>query len=276
MNTTVADRGHHCRDLMPSNANSLRAEKSRGVRLRYENRSVSRTVSNGYFRGWGLQWGELSELIEAEPLFRAARQAAYHHDAVFSLLPDLRLKNIYWIISRGLDSLSGQDVAEFGVYRGGTSVFLAYLLRELSPQSTVFGFDTYEGAPQASADCDLHSIGDFADASLEAIERRMNELGLNNFTPVIGDFCAMGTASALDERKLALVHVDCDTHTAVKTAINRGWDHLCEGGYLLLDDADASSCLGATQAMEEFVIERQVFSEQAWPHFVFRKEGHVG
>lgn len=264
------------RDDLPPHAMLLLDGSRRERQLAYREGSTARSLDNGYFRGWGLQWGGLSELIEAEPLFRAAREAAYGHDTVFSILPDLRLKNIYWIISRDLDSLAGRDVAEFGVYRGGTSVFLAYLLRELSPQSTVFGLDTYEGAPQARAGCDLHSIGDFADTSLEAIERRMSELGLNNFTPVAGDFCAKETASALEDRRLALVHVDCDTHTAVKTAISRGWDQLCEGGYLVLDDADASSCLGATQAMEEFVIEHRVFSEQAWPHFVFRKESHVG
>ena len=36
------------------------------------------------------------------------------------------------------------------------------------------------------------------------------------------------------------------------------------------DDGEVSSCLGATQAVEELIMERHLHSEQIWPHFVFR------
>jgi hypothetical protein len=45
---------------------------------------------------------------------------------------------------------------------------------------------------------------------------------------------------------------------------------MCKGGYLVYDDAHISSCIGATQAVEELIMERRVHCEQIWPHFVFR------
>jgi hypothetical protein len=44
-----------------------------------------------------------------------------------------------------------------------------------------------------------------------------------------------------------------------------------EGGYWVFDDGHISSCLGATEAIEELVIRRdRRHSEQIFPHFVFR------
>ena len=42
------------------------------------------------------------------------------------------------------------------------------------------------------------------------------------------------------------------------------------GGYVVYNDVETSSCLGATQAVEELNMERRMYSEQIWPHFVFR------
>jgi hypothetical protein len=43
------------------------------------------------------------------------------------------------------------------------------------------------------------------------------------------------------------------------------------GGYLVFDDATVSSCLGATEAVEQILIRRDgLSSEQIFPHFVFR------
>jgi len=42
-------------------------------------------------------------------------------------------------------------------------------------------------------------------------------------------------------------------------------------GYYIFDDATTSSCLGATEAAEEVLIQRDhLCSEQIFPHFAFR------
>jgi hypothetical protein len=46
---------------------------------------------------------------------------------------------------------------------------------------------------------------------------------------------------------------------------------MAPGGYVVFDDAHSSSCLGATEVVEDMVIRRDGLNcEQIWPHFVFR------
>jgi hypothetical protein len=46
---------------------------------------------------------------------------------------------------------------------------------------------------------------------------------------------------------------------------------MVEGGYIVFDDALYSSCIGATEVVEETVIRRDgLNSEQVYPHMVFR------
>jgi hypothetical protein len=46
---------------------------------------------------------------------------------------------------------------------------------------------------------------------------------------------------------------------------------MVEGGYFVFDDATVSSCIGATEVVEDLLIRRDgLNSEQIWPHFVFR------
>lgn len=47
--------------------------------------------------------------------------------------------------------------------------------------------------------------------------------------------------------------------------------YLAPGGYLVFDDATISSCLGATEVVENLAIRRDgLNSEQVFPHVVFR------
>jgi hypothetical protein len=46
---------------------------------------------------------------------------------------------------------------------------------------------------------------------------------------------------------------------------------MVDGGYIIFDDATTSTCIGATEVVEDLIIRRDgLNSEQAWPHFVFR------
>jgi hypothetical protein len=46
---------------------------------------------------------------------------------------------------------------------------------------------------------------------------------------------------------------------------------MVDGGYVVFDDATVSSCIGATEAVEDLLIrDGSMNSEQIWPHYVFR------
>ena len=179
--------------------------------------------------------------------------------------------NLFVILRRHWSDIRFPDIIEFGCFRGGTTIFLATILKELREDARLYALDTFSGLPQASAASDLHREGDFASCSLASVRKRCDELGLDNVTFLAGRIQDTYPRGLEGQRRFGLAHVDCDTYEAVKFACDAVWPDLGPGGYLVLDDADGSSCLGATEAMEQLVMDRRIHSEQAWPHFVFRK-----
>jgi predicted O-methyltransferase YrrM len=220
----------------------------------------------GYQRGWGLQFGSLKDQVRSHPLFLQALQAADGR----SILEPSKLENLFVIIASFLRNLTSQDVVEFGVFRGGSSLFMATLLAELYPDARIYCLDTFDGMPETDKRIDAHSKGDFKDADLSGFHERIRHLGLKNMEIVEGSF--EDTFPTILERrvKFALAHIDCDIYSAVKYSQDAVWDHMVPGGYLVFDDATTSSCMGATQAVEELIMRRRLHSEQIWPHFVFR------
>lgn len=174
--------------------------------------------------------------------------------------------NIYLLLTKYLPRLAVRNVIEFGAYKGGNALFMAIVLREIDPTATVFALDTYGGMPETDKSRDAHSMGDFRDADLDALMAAKTKLGLDNLVPVKGLF--QDTFPTLPG-EFGLAHIDCDIYSAVKYAQDAVRPRMTPGGYIVYDDAEVSSCLGATEAVEE-LIQSGHHSEQIWPHFVFR------
>jgi hypothetical protein len=67
-----------------------------------------------------------------------------------------------------------------------------------------------------------------------------------------------------------MAHIDADIYSAIKFAQAAVWPRNDLGSYVVYDDAEYLTTLGATQAVEELIQEKRVHCEQIWPHFVFR------
>src|SRR6202041_3540957 len=117
------------------------------------------------------------------------------------------------------------------------------------PEAKVYALDTFGGMPKTDKTIDAHSAGDFSDTSLEALNQRINELELKNLFPVKGLFQETFPDLAPGE-KFGLAHLDADIYSAIKYAQDAVWPRMTKGGYVVYDDADVSSCIGATQAVE--------------------------
>ncbi|MCK6603097.1 MAG: nitroreductase family protein [Bacteroidetes bacterium] len=260
-----------CRDELPSLARKNSRWQGSTEIPEMEKSEKRRNLSEGYRRGWMLQNTSLYLKIEQNPLFNEAYEKAQGVD-VFSILPKQRMFNLFLMITEGLLGLENQNIIEFGSYKGGTAIFFSVLLNRLSPNSKVFALDTFEGIPTSDSALDLHKKGDFADCSRKILEQRCSELGITNLMIIQGKFQDTFMQVKNMTESFGLVHIDCDTYSSVSFAQEAVWPNLCTGAYLVYDDADSSSCLGATQAMEEMIISHRIHCEQAWPHFVFRKE----
>jgi len=210
-----------------------------------------RNIRVGHLRGWGLEFGGLGAAVSEDPVYLRALQRCQE---LGSLLPEVKLQNLFLIIRYCLAGIEG-DILEFGSYKGGSAVFMGALISELGHRSRVFALDSYGGMPATDAVRDLHHVGDFGDASLETLRAFLRAHDLEDrVIPVPGNFEDTFPQLAAETRGVALVHIDCDIHSAVKYAIQVAKTQL-HGGYLIFDDVLHGSCLGAMQALEEDLSE---------------------
>jgi Macrocin-O-methyltransferase (TylF) len=229
-----------------------------------------RNVCEGYQRGWGLQFGGLRNKVMRDPLYKAANAAARGR----TIMSEEKRMNIYLLLRFFLGSLPIGNIVEYGSYRGGSAIFMAYVVKKLYPGMKVFALDTFEGMPTTDKDVDAHNAGDFSDVDLDKLLARVEELNLDNLVFVKGLFENTNDAVMAKAGRIRLAHIDCDIAPAVKYSYEGVRPHMVNGGYIVFDDATVSSCIGATEVVEDLLIRRDgLNSEQIWPHFVFRAFG---
>ncbi|WP_417470610.1 TylF/MycF/NovP-related O-methyltransferase [Maricaulis sp.] len=226
-----------------------------------------RSVYAGYQRGWGLEFGGLREKILADPLYQEASALAGNR----SVVSEPRRMNMFLLLKYFLGELPMGDVIEYGSYRGGNAIFMAYIAKKLHPGMKIYALDTFEGMPETDAAVDAHKLGDFNDANYTEIADFVAKSGLDNLVLVKGLFEDTNAELMKTVKKVRMAHIDCDIKPAVEFSYENVKKKMVEGGYYVFDDATVSSCIGATEVIENLVIRRDgLNSEQIWPHFVFR------
>ena len=170
-----------------------------------------------------------------------------HADDPRSLLPIQARYNLFCLASDATRRCSG-DVAECGVYRGGT----ARILAEIVPDRTVHLFDTFSGMPSIDPNKDLHKVGDFADTSLEAVRHYL--AAYRNVNCVQGLIPA--SLACIVDRHFSFVHIDLDIYSSIKSASEFFYPRMQPGGILLFDDYGYPSCPGAREAVDEFFADK--------------------
>ena len=226
-----------------------------------------RSVRDGYVRGWGLEFGDLANRIRSDPLYREAFEMA----AGRTLVSETRRMNLFLLIKFFLPRLGAGNIVEFGAYKGGNAAFMAHVARRVMPGTRVFALDTFTGMPATDSSVDAHSGGDFGDASLREVQKFVDARGLDNLALVPGRFEDTARDLVARHGPFTLAHIDCDIYSAVACAYETVRNAMQPGSYIVFDDATTSSCIGATEAVEQLVIRRDgLCSEQVYPHFVFR------
>jgi predicted O-methyltransferase YrrM len=226
-----------------------------------------RNVYEGTQRGWGLQYGTLRQSVLQDPLYQEAVAAGIGR----TIVAEENRMNIYLLLRFFLGTLPAGHIIEFGSYKGGNAIFMALVCQRLHPGTRVFALDTYEGMPPTDKTIDAHNTGDFADVLFDDLDAQVRSLHLDNLTLVRGRFEETAATVLRDAGAIRLAHVDCDIASAVSYSYEVVKPYMVDGGYIVFDDATVSSCLGATEVVEDLVIRRDgLNSEQIWPHFVFR------
>jgi O-methyltransferase len=164
-----------------------------------------------------------------------------------SLVP-LHAKYILYCLALDATRRCGGELAECGVYKGGTAKILA----ELVPDRPLHLFDTFSGMPETDPIRDLHKAGDFADTTLDSVRAYLS--GHANVRCVPG--LVPQSLEVIADRSFSFVHIDLDIYVPIKAACEFFYSRLERGGILLFDDYGYASCPGARAAVDEFFADK--------------------
>lgn len=151
-----------------------------------------------------------------------------------TLLDPFRGDAILAYAERSLDKPG--DLAECGVWRGGISLLLASLLRELGVRKKVHVLDSFEGLPALNPAYDAgYAPGEFRVDEAQLVHR-IEELGLSDYCVVHRGWFAETLPALAAEHALCFVHVDCDLHDSVVTCLEHLHPCIAEGAPIVFDD----------------------------------------
>ncbi|MFA5750437.1 MAG: TylF/MycF/NovP-related O-methyltransferase [Candidatus Shapirobacteria bacterium] len=181
-----------------------------------------------------------------------------------SLIPLSKIKDLVDRMEMVL-YLNG-DVAEAGVYRGGSAERMA---EKMYGGKTLHLFDTFAGMPETNKDLDKHRKNDFNDVTLEKVKEDMKRFSFITFHE--GLFS--DTLKEVEEKKFCFIHVDCDLYSSVKECCEFFYPRLSTGGIMVFDDYGSPTCPGAKKAVDEFVstIDGRYFFEKRHGSYVIVK-----
>ncbi len=182
-----------------------------------------------------------------------------------TLLARDRLFAVY-NFSRHASLLEG-DMAEVGVYKGGTSVLLA----RANPAKTVHSFDTFTGIPSAREADDVHVNGDFdlggTVPPILAAEPNVR-VHVGTFPATAppdpdgggggGDSGGGGGGVVARPRRYCFAHYDGDTYQSCLDFIAHFRPRTVPGGILMFDDYGWRMCPGVERALREAFGSRRV------------------
>jgi len=142
------------------------------------------------------------------------------------------------------------DVAEVGVFQGGSAKFLATILKTNNKEDvTVHLFDTFEGMPDNLIKLDQRNKGGFGQTSLKLVKEYLS--GFKNVKFYKG--MVEEQSRFIKDNVFSFVHLDVDIYNSFKFCLDFFHERLLKGGIIVLDDYGFTTCLGAKLAIDEFL-----------------------
>lgn len=121
-------------------------------------------------------------------------------------------------------------VAEFGMFKGGTTMFLSRVIRELGMNWPVLGFDTFTGFPKRRTMLDMYDHEGCVFTDLAAVRRYVEA---ENVEIVTGDI--VETCKRLDRESVVLAFVDTDNYSPATAVIEVLSRRTAVGGAIVFD-----------------------------------------
>jgi hypothetical protein len=145
-------------------------------------------------------------------------------------------------------------IVECGVFKGGAAAVMAYQTRGRD----LYLFDSFEGLPPPGARDGAIARARFQPGWCAGTEDDVRRAFQAAGAPVDGLHLIKGWFADTFPRTtlppIALLHIDADWYESVRLCLERWFDHVTPGGYVVLDDYGRWE--GCTQATDEFLRDR--------------------
>ena len=174
-------------------------------------------------------------------------------------MPVTRLKDMEKYLAAAIEL--GGDIAECGVFRGGSAYYIANFLASNGFTGEFHLFDTFSGMPETDEKKDIHKKGDFADTNFELVSNLMSKFPFVK----IHKGLFSNTLRNVSEKRFSFVNVDCDIYSGVKECSEFFYERLVDGGVIVYDDYCSPSCPGAKSAVDEFAVGKDLLIPELPP-----------
>jgi O-methyltransferase len=121
-------------------------------------------------------------------------------------------------------------VAEFGMFKGGTTMLMSRFIEALGRDWKVYGFDAFAGVPAPRSPLDMYAHPDCVYLDLATVRRFFEG---RNVEIVPGDL--VETAQVLAGEDVVLAFVDTDNHTSARCVLDVITDRIVVGGAIVFD-----------------------------------------
>ena len=121
-------------------------------------------------------------------------------------------------------------VAEFGVYKGGTTMFIATLLERLNVAWKVLGFDSFAGFPPRRTPLDMYDHPGCVFTDLASVRAYVSK---KNVELVVGDIAE--TCSRLRTENIVVSFMDTDNYSPARAALEIVRERTLVNGAIIFD-----------------------------------------
>lgn len=164
------------------------------------------------------------------------RDPLFHDELAKLLVPSLAngypntLPHLYQCLCNAARLGLKGVVAEFGMFKGGTTMFLSRVIEKLGVTWPIIGFDTFGGFPPRRSPLDMYDHQDCVFTDLAAVQRYLDS---RNIEIVPGDI--IETSKRLTNEALVLSFIDTDNYSSATAALEIIADRTVAGGAIVFD-----------------------------------------
>lgn len=182
--------------------------------------------------------------------------------STYSLIKDRTLVRIdrsyaLYQFAKSASVLKG-DIAQVGVYRGGTAKMLASLF--VGSSKRFYLFDTFEGLPEASQEDGLKNVEGNG-------KREFNDVDFNEIRSYFSDIQNIEfkkglfpeTAKGLEDKRFCFVYLDADLYSSTRDGLSFFYSRMIPGGVIMFDDYETNTWPGVAKAVREFCDKENIY-----------------